>query len=126
MPALGTGAMREVARALIYDGTASRNDGEILTRLVELGSADRAAIDEIEAHVSDEQADALGNGFANFEPYVEVVKDGDEVVGALIKFERNLDGDHEYGTTWVYDHTAHKLIGSVEWGYERDTEFFVD
>ncbi|MEE8410038.1 MAG: DUF4332 domain-containing protein [Myxococcota bacterium] len=79
--------------------------------------------DDLLAHVSDDAAEALGNGWASFEPRVEVIKDGNEIIGALIRYDRNLDGDHGYGSTWVYDHTANKLIGFVEWGYERDTDF---
>ncbi len=82
--------------------------------------------DALLAHVSDDEADALGNGYASFEPEIYVFKDDSgQEVGATIAFSRVLDGDHDYGETHIVDKIAGDVTGHVSWGYEIDTDYSI-
>ena len=58
---------------------------------------------------------------------VEVFKDDNgKEVGATLAFTRVLDGDHDYGETHIVDKLGGGVTGYVAWGYEIDTDYYID
>jgi hypothetical protein len=115
-------SMRDDALGMLADELDYYDIDVDVDTLKQLGSYD-ALLD----HVSDDEADMLGNGGASFDPDVYVFKDDTgKVVGATLAWVRILDGDHDYGETHIVDHIAGDVTGYVAWGYEIDTDYYID
>jgi hypothetical protein len=82
-----------------------------------------ALIEWVTDNIGDVEADALGNGWAEWKnPDIEVLKNGRETVGARITFSRAIDGDHDYYATYIFDAKENRMVAVSNGGYEMDTE----